>query len=212
MASWYLYAPIFLALYIFTKHFLNRIHNLPPSPVPCLPIIGHLHLLKKPVYRTLSNIANRNGPILFFKFGSRPVLVVSSPSAAEECFTNTADTGALVAALTAGAELGTTITEDKRGPRLLALAIGAETTDEESNVATGRARLSGIVINAIGKELWFIVDEANPVLDDLVWAASKDDQGKDDQGAKGKRVRLSSSESLSAQILSNRSKISSDQE
>ncbi|EOY15780.1 hypothetical protein QUC31_000710 [Theobroma cacao] len=87
MASWCLYLPIFLALYVFTKHFLNRIHNLPPSPFPCLPIIGHLYLLKKPLYRTLSKIANRNGPILFFKFGSRPVLVVSSPSAAEECFT-----------------------------------------------------------------------------------------------------------------------------
>ena len=87
MASWFLYLPICLAFYVFTKHFLNRIHNLPPSPFPCLPIIGHLYLLKKPLYRTLSKIANRNGPVLFFKFGSHAVLIVSSPSAAEECFT-----------------------------------------------------------------------------------------------------------------------------
>ncbi|XVE55803.1 hypothetical protein DITRI_Ditri03aG0186500 [Diplodiscus trichospermus] len=87
MAGWYFYLSIFLALYVFTKHFLNRSHNLPPSPFPCLPIIGHLHLLKRPLYKTLSKIADRNGPILFFEFGSRTVLVVSSPSAAEECFT-----------------------------------------------------------------------------------------------------------------------------
>ncbi|XVE70160.1 hypothetical protein DITRI_Ditri10aG0049800 [Diplodiscus trichospermus] len=87
MACWYLYLSLLLALYVFTKHFLNRIHNLPPTPFPCLPIIGHLYLLRKPLHRTLSKIANRGGPILFFKFGSRPVLVVSSPSAAAECFT-----------------------------------------------------------------------------------------------------------------------------
>ncbi|KAL4295990.1 hypothetical protein GQ457_12G018170 [Hibiscus cannabinus] len=87
MATWYLYIPILLVLYVFTKHFLNRIHNLPPSPFPCLPIIGHLHLLKKPIYKTLFEIATRYGPILFFKFGSRSVVVVSSPSAAEECLT-----------------------------------------------------------------------------------------------------------------------------
>nr|ALG05127.1 cytochrome P450 [Sinopodophyllum hexandrum] len=60
--------------------------NLPPSP-PSLPIIGHLHLFKKPLYRTLTNISNQYGPVLYFQFGSRPVLVVSSPSAAEECLT-----------------------------------------------------------------------------------------------------------------------------
>ncbi|XVF39839.1 hypothetical protein PTKIN_Ptkin01aG0064400 [Pterospermum kingtungense] len=85
MASWYLYLPIFIASYVFTRHFLNKIQNLPPTPFPCLPIIGHLYLLKKPLYKTLSKIADSNGPVLFFKFGSRPVLVVSSPSAAEEC-------------------------------------------------------------------------------------------------------------------------------
>ncbi|XWS14770.1 hypothetical protein CRYUN_Cryun35bG0036800 [Craigia yunnanensis] len=75
MANWYQYLPIFLALYVFTKHFLNRIHNLPPSPFPCLPINGHLCLQKIPLYKTLSKIANRNGPILFFKSGHMPSLL-----------------------------------------------------------------------------------------------------------------------------------------
>ncbi|KAK6277573.1 hypothetical protein POUND7_017896 [Theobroma cacao] len=87
MATWFLYLPLFLALYVFTKHFLNKIRNFPPSPLPCLPIIGHLYLLKNPLHRTLTQISNRNGPIVLLQFGTRPVLVVSSPSAAEECFT-----------------------------------------------------------------------------------------------------------------------------
>ncbi|KDP41657.1 hypothetical protein JCGZ_16064 [Jatropha curcas] len=78
---------LFLALYIITTHLLNKIRNLPPSPFPTLPIIGHLHLLSKPLHRSLSKISNRYGPVLLLQFGFRRVLLVSSPSAAEECFT-----------------------------------------------------------------------------------------------------------------------------
>ncbi|KAL3732863.1 hypothetical protein ACJRO7_022387 [Eucalyptus globulus] len=60
--------------------------NLPPAP-PSLPIIGHLLLIKEPVHRTLLSLSDRYGPVLSLSFGSRPVVVVSSPSAAEECFT-----------------------------------------------------------------------------------------------------------------------------
>ncbi|KAK4428624.1 cytochrome [Sesamum alatum] len=56
----------------------------PPSKAA---LLGHLYLLKKPLYRSLANISDRYGPVVLLKFGSRRVLVVSSPSAAEECFT-----------------------------------------------------------------------------------------------------------------------------
>ncbi|XVE70159.1 hypothetical protein DITRI_Ditri10aG0049700 [Diplodiscus trichospermus] len=60
--------------------------NSPPSP-PALPIIGHLHLLKEPVHRTLQVLSEKYGPILYLRFGTRRALIVSSASAAEECFT-----------------------------------------------------------------------------------------------------------------------------
>ncbi|XP_057490917.1 cytochrome P450 81Q32-like [Actinidia eriantha] len=58
--------------------------NPPPSP-PALPIIGHLHLLKEPFHRALQCLSASYGPILALRFGSRSVLVVSSPSTLEEC-------------------------------------------------------------------------------------------------------------------------------
>ncbi|KAF3443538.1 hypothetical protein FNV43_RR13224 [Rhamnella rubrinervis] len=83
----FVYALLFLALYVFYNHVLHKIRNLPPSPYPALPIVGHLYLFKKPLHRALSKISNRHGPVLHLQFGSRPVVVVSSPSAAQECLT-----------------------------------------------------------------------------------------------------------------------------
>ncbi|KAG5230831.1 cytochrome P450 [Salix suchowensis] len=88
MTTLFLYFPVFLALYAITRHFLDRIKNFPPTPFPSLPIIGHLYLLiKKPIYRTLSKISSKHGPVILLQQGSRRLLVVSSPSIAEECFT-----------------------------------------------------------------------------------------------------------------------------
>ncbi|CBI19439.3 unnamed protein product, partial [Vitis vinifera] len=102
----YFYIPLFFVLYVFTSHFLHKFRNLPPSPFPTLPLIGHLYLLKKPLHRTLSKISDRHGPILFLRFGSRPVLLVSSPSASEECFTKNDVVFANRPRLIAGKHLG----------------------------------------------------------------------------------------------------------
>ncbi|XP_050206490.1 cytochrome P450 81Q32-like [Mercurialis annua] len=75
---------LFLALNFYQSK-LRRI-NLPPSPF-AFPVIGHLHLLKPPMHRTLYHLFHKHGPIIFLRLGSLSVVVVSSSSAAEECFT-----------------------------------------------------------------------------------------------------------------------------
>ncbi|RVX23852.1 Cytochrome P450 81E8 [Vitis vinifera] len=66
----------------------RRIHpHLPPSP-PAIPILGHLHLLlKPPIHRQLQSLSKKYGPIFSLRFGSSPVVIISSPSTVEECFT-----------------------------------------------------------------------------------------------------------------------------
>ncbi|XWS25551.1 hypothetical protein CRYUN_Cryun27aG0077700 [Craigia yunnanensis] len=78
---------LLVVLYSITTRLIHKFQNHPPIPFPSLPIIGHFYLLKKPLHRSLAKISNKHGPILLLQFGSRPVLVISSPSAAEECFT-----------------------------------------------------------------------------------------------------------------------------
>lgn len=73
-------------IYLFKLHTQKTGTNLPPSP-HSIPIIGHLHLLNGHVHRVLQNLSSKYGPIMSLRFGSRPVLVITSPSAAEECFT-----------------------------------------------------------------------------------------------------------------------------
>ncbi|KAJ8769385.1 hypothetical protein K2173_002589 [Erythroxylum novogranatense] len=84
---------IFLAISFLFLFLAQRFHrartirkNLPPSP-PGLPIIGHLHLQEPPMYLTYYNLAKKYGPIFSLRFGSRTVVVVSSTSTIEECFT-----------------------------------------------------------------------------------------------------------------------------
>ncbi|KAM0034928.1 putative isoflavone 3'-hydroxylase [Helianthus debilis subsp. tardiflorus] len=78
---------LLLASYLITTHFLRRSSNLPPTVFPSLTIIGHLYLLKLPLYRTLAKLSAKHGPILRLQFGFRRVVVVSSPAAVEECLT-----------------------------------------------------------------------------------------------------------------------------
>lgn len=82
---YYLSPIILVALYSIFFHICNKLKNLPPSPFPALPFVGHIYLLKKPFHRSLSDVARRHGPALFLRLGSRPVLLISSPSLAEEC-------------------------------------------------------------------------------------------------------------------------------
>jgi len=101
------YILIFTFLYLLKNHFLRKFQNLPPSPFISLPIIDHLYLLKKkPLHKTLTNMSEKHGPLLYLRFGSRPVLLVSSPSLAEECFTKNDVVFANRPRLLAGKHLG----------------------------------------------------------------------------------------------------------
>ncbi|KAL1536675.1 cytochrome P450 71AU50-like [Salvia divinorum] len=78
-----------LALAVFL-HFLNNqwqrkkkieLH-LPPAPKG-LPIIGHIHLLGKNPHQDFRRLAQQHGEIMYMRLGSLPIVVVSSPAAAE---------------------------------------------------------------------------------------------------------------------------------
>ncbi|KAL5777661.1 hypothetical protein ACOSP7_010587 [Xanthoceras sorbifolium] len=81
------YLVLILFIFFVIKLVLTRNRSLPPSPF-ALPIIGHLHLIKKPLHQALESLLAQHGPILYLRFGCRPLLVLSSPSAVEECFTS----------------------------------------------------------------------------------------------------------------------------
>ncbi|KAK9016827.1 hypothetical protein V6N11_079320 [Hibiscus sabdariffa] len=75
-----------LFLWLATEFIVSRRRNLPPSP-SALPILGHLHLLREPLHRTLFSLSQKHGPIFSLKLGSRFLVVVSSPSTVQQCFT-----------------------------------------------------------------------------------------------------------------------------
>ncbi|RWR82968.1 isoflavone 2'-hydroxylase-like protein isoform X1 [Cinnamomum micranthum f. kanehirae] len=78
----------FISFFLISKLLFTDRSRHPKTPVPpSLPILGHLHLLKKPLHRSLTALSSRYGPLLSLRFGSRPVVVVSSPALVEECFT-----------------------------------------------------------------------------------------------------------------------------
>ncbi|PON46885.1 Cytochrome P450, E-class, group I [Trema orientale] len=85
MVDLYPYLALFLSIFLLTK-LVSRHHNQnsPPSPIS-LPLIGHLHLLKQPLYQTLETLSLKHGPIFSLQLGCQSVLVVSSPSAVKDC-------------------------------------------------------------------------------------------------------------------------------
>ncbi|XP_057833862.1 cytochrome P450 81Q32-like [Cryptomeria japonica] len=85
------YSTVFLMAIIalWLKKYRSDRHRLPPGP-RALPIIGHFHLLidkQKPFHRILDSLSKLYGPIMHLRFGSRPVLIISSSELAKECFT-----------------------------------------------------------------------------------------------------------------------------
>nr|GLL19406.1 cytochrome P450 81E8-like [Ipomoea trifida] len=86
--SIYIFVCVILVFLLALKRLSRKTyHNLPPTPFPKLPILGHLHLIKLPLQRSLHQISLKYGPIFTLQLGVRRVVVVSSPSAVEECFT-----------------------------------------------------------------------------------------------------------------------------
>ncbi|CAK8578243.1 unnamed protein product [Lathyrus sativus] len=82
------YTLFYLVLfYTFNLLFKSRkFKNLPPGPLS-LPIIGNLHHLKRPLHHTFKGLSKKYGDVISLWFGSRLVVVVSSPSLVQECFT-----------------------------------------------------------------------------------------------------------------------------
>ncbi|KAL8233700.1 hypothetical protein R6Q59_019800 [Mikania micrantha] len=105
MEAFYIILSIISIIWI-TKLAFVKTKNLPPTPFPCLPIIGHLYLVKSPLYRALAKLSNRHGPMLMLRFGTRRALLVSSPAAVEECLTINDITFANRPLLLAGKHLG----------------------------------------------------------------------------------------------------------
>ncbi|TKY67832.1 Isoflavone 2'-hydroxylase [Spatholobus suberectus] len=85
-----LITSVFLLLLVYLSKFIlkrdGKSKILPLSP-PALPLIGHVHLIKEPLHRSLHKLTEKYGHTIFLHLGTRKVLVVSSPSAVEECFT-----------------------------------------------------------------------------------------------------------------------------
>uniref|UniRef100_A0A0E0GU36 Cytochrome P450 n=1 Tax=Oryza nivara TaxID=4536 RepID=A0A0E0GU36_ORYNI len=79
-------AILFLLHYYLLGRGNGGVARLPPGP-PAVPILGHLHLVKKPMHATMSRLAERYGPVFSLRLGSRRAVVVSSPGCARECFT-----------------------------------------------------------------------------------------------------------------------------
>ncbi|KAM6558027.1 hypothetical protein CsatA_027266 [Cannabis sativa] len=78
---------VVLVYKLFIKNPKRQYKNLPPSPPYPLPLIGHFHLIKPPVHRCFRHLATKYGTVFTLWFGSSRVVVISSRSAAEECFT-----------------------------------------------------------------------------------------------------------------------------
>ncbi|XP_049369172.1 cytochrome P450 71A1-like [Solanum verrucosum] len=72
-----------LALAFVLKIFNHPKRKVPPGPKPW-PIIGNLNLLGSLPHESLHHLSQKYGDLMLLKFGSKPVLVASSPEMAKE--------------------------------------------------------------------------------------------------------------------------------
>ncbi|XP_059305292.1 tryptamine 5-hydroxylase-like [Lycium ferocissimum] len=72
----------FLFYTMIQRHRRPPLSTLSPSP-PSLPIIGHLHLLTDMPHHTLTQLAQKLGPIIHLQLGQVPTVIISSPQLAE---------------------------------------------------------------------------------------------------------------------------------
>ncbi|XP_055834323.1 flavonoid 3'-monooxygenase-like isoform X2 [Solanum dulcamara] len=72
-----------LALAFLSKIFNHPKRKLPPGPRPW-PIIGNLNLLGSHPHESLHHLSQKYGDLMLLKFGSKPVLIASSPEMAKE--------------------------------------------------------------------------------------------------------------------------------
>ncbi|KAG5132863.1 hypothetical protein JHK82_024051 [Glycine max] len=89
MSPFLSYSLLSLVFFFTLKYLFQRsrkVRNLPPGPTP-LPIIGNLNLVEQPIHRFFHRMSQKYGNIISLWFGSRLVVVVSSPTAYQECFT-----------------------------------------------------------------------------------------------------------------------------
>ncbi|XP_015963885.1 cytochrome P450 81E8-like [Arachis duranensis] len=88
MYTFFLYLSLITISFLLTLKLLFKsraLKNLPPGP-PYLPLIGNLHQLKQPFHRAFYELSRKYGKVFSLWFGSRLVVVVSSQTAAQECF------------------------------------------------------------------------------------------------------------------------------
>uniref|UniRef100_A0A1W7HBR3 (+)-piperitol/(+)-sesamin synthase n=1 Tax=Scoparia dulcis TaxID=107240 RepID=A0A1W7HBR3_SCODU len=85
------YTFLTVSFYLIYKLLSPGRYRLPPSPGTALPLLGHLHLLDSPLHRTFLRLSKKTGPIFSLKLGFRRIVVVSSSTLVEECFTNRND-------------------------------------------------------------------------------------------------------------------------
>ncbi|OIT02524.1 PREDICTED: cytochrome P450 CYP736A12-like [Nicotiana attenuata] len=76
-----------IVLFFLLQELMRKKKKLPPGPRG-LPILGNLHMISDNLHQDLYKIAKKYGPIMTIRFGLVPVIVASSPHAAEQFLKN----------------------------------------------------------------------------------------------------------------------------